>query len=476
MTFSFLLNGKEHESSLPPGAVALDLIRDEARLNGTKEGCREGDCGACTVLMGTPGPDGLRYSAVNSCILPVGELSGRHLVTIEGISPEEGLSAVQKPFVRHGASQCGFCTPGMIMSLTGYLLSTTNPDVSGAVESLGGNICRCTGYISVRRAAEDAVNFTGQSTACSPFCREHLEHLVSRNVIPEYFLRVEDKLAETGGSEEWNVGRPATCLNVAGGTDLFATGCLDPYRSDLRFLSREPRLRYVSNEDRGFCRTGAASTVEDLIKSGIFKGTGNLHDSLRLISSAQVRSMATVGGNIVNASPIGDLTIMLLALESVLRISGPTGNREIPLSEFYQGYRIIDLHPDELLESIRFRIPGPGEMANFEKVSMRKHLDIASVNTAAVFRVTDRTVKNAVISAGGVAPVPYVLNRTCDFLRDREVCTGTVLEACGKAMEEISPITDVRGTSEYKRLLAGRLLKAHFLELFPGILEPGDIL
>lgn len=476
MTVSFLLNGKERMTSLPPGAVVLDLIRNETRLTGTKEGCREGDCGACTVLLGTPGSDGMRYSAVNSCILPVGELSGRHLVTIEGISPEEGLSAVQEPFVRHGASQCGFCTPGMIMSLTGYLLSTTQPDVSGGVESLGGNICRCTGYISVRRAAEAVVGSTGQSPAGSPFDREYLEHLVSRKVIPEYFLHIEDKLKKSGGPEERNISDPAGCLTVAGGTDLFATGGVDPERSDLRFLSREPQLRYVSNEGGGLCRTGAASTVEDLIESGIFKGTGNLHNSLRLISSAQVRSRATVGGNIVNASPIGDLTIMLLALEAMLLISGSSGNREVPLSEFFRGYKVIDLRPDELLASVRFRIPGPGEMVNFEKVSMRKHLDIASVNTAAVFRVTDRTVEEAIISAGGVSPVPAVLNRTCDFLRNREVCTGTVLEACGTAMGEISPITDVRGTAEYKRLLTGRLLKAHFLKLFPEILDPGDIL
>lgn len=476
MTVSFLLNAKEHLTALPPGAVVLDLIRNEARLTGTKEGCREGDCGACTVLLGTPCHDGVRYSAVNSCILPVGELPGRHLVTIEGISPEEGLSAVQEPFVRHGASQCGFCTPGMIMSLTGYLLSTTEPDISGAVESLGGNICRCTGYISVRRAAEDAVRSTGPSRAGSPFGREHLEHLVSRNVIPDYFLHIEEKLAKPEVPEELKVGYPAAYLTVAGGTDLFATGGVDPYRSGLRFLSREPQLSYVSDEGRGLFRAGAASTVEDLIESGVFRGTGNLHGSLRLISSAQIRSRATLGGNIVNASPIGDLTIMLLALEAVLLISGPSGDREVPLSEFFRGYKVIDLRPNELIESIRFRIPGPPGRVNFEKVSMRKHLDIASVNTAAAFRVTDRTVLKAVISAGGVAPVPAVLYRTCDFLRNREISAGTVLGACETAMEEISPITDVRGTAEYKRLLTVRLLKAHFLELFPDMLEQGDIL
>ncbi len=476
MTVSFLLNGNECGTSLPPGAVALDLIRDDAQLTGTRDGCREGDCGACTVLLGTPGPDGVRYSAVNSCILPVGELPGRHLVTIEGVSPEEGLSAVQEPFVEHGASQCGFCTPGMVMSLTGYLLSTTKPDFSGAVRSLEGNICRCTGYISVRRAAAAAVNSTGPSPAGSPFSREHLEHLISRNVIPGYFLDIEKILAEPREPERSDGAGTAVCLKVAGGTDLFVTGGEEPVRRNLRFLSREPQLRYVREQGRGLFRIGAASTVEDLIESGIFKGTGNLHDSLRLISSAQVRSRATVGGNIVNASPIGDLTIILLALEAVLRISGDSGFREIPLRDFFRGYKVIDLHPDELLESVCFSRPGSEGMVNFEKVSMRKHLDIASVNTAAAFRVTDRTVKKAVISAGGVAPVPAVLNSTCEYLRNRDVSPGTVLDACRTAMEEISPITDVRGTAEYKRLLTGRLLKAHFLELFPEMLEPGDIL
>ena len=160
---SFILNTKIHTTGLPPGAVALDLLREEAGLTGTKEGCREGDCGACTVLLGTLLQQGIEYRAVNSCILPVGELHGRHLVTIEGVNPQEGLSPLQKVFVEEGASQCGFCTPGIIMSLTGYLLGTVAPDDVRAADSLAGNICRCTGYVAISKSAKTVSGITGQS-------------------------------------------------------------------------------------------------------------------------------------------------------------------------------------------------------------------------------------------------------------------------------------------------------------------------
>jgi len=169
---SFILNDKNYSTKLPPGAVTLDLIRSEAGLTGTKEGCREGDCGACTVLLGIPLQQGIKYMAVNSCILPVGELRGRHLVTIEGVNPKDGLSSIQKIFVEEGASQCGFCTPGIIMSLTGYLLNTIDPFDTGAAGSLGGNICRCTGYVSIRNAAKNISGLIGPSPAGSCYSRE----------------------------------------------------------------------------------------------------------------------------------------------------------------------------------------------------------------------------------------------------------------------------------------------------------------
>ncbi len=474
---SFILNDRNYTTKLPPGAVTLDLLRKEAGLTGTKEGCREGDCGACTVLLGIPLEQGIKYMAVNSCILPIAELQGRHLVTIEGVNPKEGLSSIQKIFVEEGASQCGFCTPGIIMSLTGYLLSTIDPDDAGATGSLGGNICRCTGYVSIKNAAKTVSGITGHSPAGSCHSREHLEWLVENGIIPPYFLEIEEKLQAMDTYESFGLdanvsGRTVT---VAGGTDLFVIEAEKLKNANLRLLSKEKRMNGISITD-GRAVIGAAATIRDIIDSGIFSNSGNLERSLDLVSSAQIRNRATVGGNIVNASPIGDLTIIFLALDSRLRIVNGSDYREISLKNFYKGYKLLDLSPGELLESLEFPEPDLKTSINFEKVAMRKHLDIASVNSAAVFRTNDEVIENADISAGGVAPVPLYLAGTSAAMSGMKISTDTAKFAVRTACNEVSPIDDVRGSAAYKKLLLGKLIAAHFVELFPGLVDGEKLL
>jgi len=473
---SFILNEREYTSKLPPGAVTLDLLRKEAGLTGTKEGCREGDCGACTVLLGIPLHHGMKYMALNSCLLPVGELQGRHLVTIEGVNPGEGFSFIQTVFVDEGASQCGFCTPGNIMSLTGYLLSTVNPEAAAAADSLGGNICRCTGYVSIRKAAETVSCKISHSPADSCFTHEHIEWLVANDILPPYFLSIEERLhqMDTGESSEPEYSsEPA--FTVAGGTDLFATEAENLRNAGIRFLLRNSEFNKISVKDN---RTiiGAGATVTDIINAGVFENTGNLHQSLKLISSSQVRNRATAGGNIVNASPIGDLTIIFLALNAKVKIKDGSGLREARLKEFFKGYKELDLSPGELVESLEFLSPDAATRVNFEKVSMRKHLDIATVNTAAALRVSRGKFVKADFSAGGVAPIPLYLEKTSDSLIGQRVSTETARMAVRIARSEVSPIDDVRGSAEYKKLLLGRLIAAHFVQLFPELIAGKELL
>ncbi len=470
---SFILNDKKHTTALPPGAVTLDLLRGEAGLTGTREGCREGDCGACTVLLGTPLAQGIKYMAVNSCILPVAELHGRHLVTIEGVNPEEGLSPLQQVFVEEGASQCGFCTPGIIMSLTAYLLGTVDPDDMEAADSLAGNICRCTGYVSISKSAITVSGMTGHSPAERCTSREHLEWLVEKEILPSYFPGIEQMLRgmDTEGIETNVSGETVT---VAGGTDLFALKAENLRNTDLIFLSRKSKMNRITVlENRVLI--GAGATVRDIIDSGVFRNSGNLERSLQLVASPQVRNRATVGGNIVNASPIGDLTIIFLALDARLRILNGSDAREVQLKDFFRGYKLLDLSPGELLESIVYKEPDSATFINFEKVAMRKHLDIASVNSAAAFSVSGGRIEKADISAGGVAPVPLYLERTSAALSGMEVSTDTAALAVRTALGEVSPIDDVRGSAEYKKLLLGKLIAAHFFELFPQQVN-GEIL
>ena len=474
---SFVLNDREYSTELPSGAVTLDLLRREAGLSGTREGCREGDCGACTVLLGTPLAQGIKYMAVNSCILPVGELRGRHLVTIEGVNLEKELSPIQRVFVEEGASQCGFCTPGLIMSLTGYLLGTVEPDDTGAENALAGNICRCTGYVSIRKAGKAVSLKIGYSPAESCSSHKHLEWLVGKDVLPPYFLGIEKMLktmdaSESVASESSASGKTVT---VAGGTDLFALEAEELTNTDLRFLSRETEMNGITTQENRVL-IGAGATVRDILDSGVLYNSGNLEPSLQLIASAGVRNRATVGGNIVNASPIGDLTIIFLALDAKLRISKGSDYREVQLKNFFRDYKVLDLSPDELLERLEYTAPDSDTFINFEKVAMRKHLDIASVNTAASFIVKYNRIKKADISAGGVAPIPLYLEKTCDILTGNIISTGTARLAADTACDEISPIDDVRGSAVYKKLLLRRLILSHFIELFPHQIDLEDLL
>ncbi|MBD3278909.1 MAG: hypothetical protein GF388_11470, partial [Candidatus Aegiribacteria sp.] len=388
------------------------------------------------------------------------------------------LSLVQEVFVTLGASQCGFCTPGMIAAITGYLLCTTHPTGAGAVESLAGNICRCTGYTSVKEAAEEIAGAVGVSPASNSACIGHLKHLVEKRVIPRYFLSVAPLLADIqiDPSEAEGLPQPSDdTVMVAGGTDLYAAEPEKVIGTDPVFLSERPELTVIG-VSRERVTVGACSTVEDIKESSIFSGTGNFQDSLLRISSPQIRSRATAGGNIVNASPIGDLTIMFLALEAVLVLESNTGTRRVPLKEFYKGYKELDLRSGELVTSVEFRKPAAHSFCNFEKVAMRQRMDIASVNSAACLEISGGVIGSAAVSAGGVAPIPLYLESLGTFLKNRKITADTVEKAAEVAMESICPIDDVRGSADYKRKLLGRLVKAHFLALFPEILDPEDLL
>jgi len=453
----FVLNREEYRTDPAAGSRALDLIRNRAGLKGTKEGCREGDCGACTILLGTPSEESIAYRSAVSCILPAEELHGRHCVTIEGLNDSGGLSAIQRAFVEQGASQCGFCTPGMIVSLTGYFLNTLKPNVDDAVDSLAGNLCRCTGYAAVRRAVESVIREMGPSGAGDCRSREHTAHLIRCGILPSYFTSIIPGLEGIPPLTLKDCRDNA--LKVAGGTDLWASH--DP-QPPLRFLSREEGLREITAVD-GEVTIGAGASITDIMGSEVLKGIGNFHEGLGLISSTQIRNRATPGGNIVNASPIADLVIMLMPLNPLLLIRGPERNRELPLADIYLGYKELDLRPNETLISLRFTVPGG--ICNFEKVAMRKHLDIASVNSSSLIQLSGGRIEKAAISAGGVAPVPLLLESAAAVMKDRKPDNALLEDAARAAMAEVSPISDVRGSADYKRELLGQLVKAHLLNL-----------
>jgi len=454
-----MINQNTVDLEFPPGRVALDLLRGEFGLTGVKEGCREGDCGACTILLGRLHDGHIAYHSVVSCLLPIGDCAGKHLVTIEGLNGP-GLNPLQQAFVEEGAVQCGFCTPGLVLALTAWLLNAPDWNEEEALLSIAGNICRCTGYLAIRRAVRRII-------AALPAAAEgtRVETLIAAGYLPAWFREAPAQLAALSQSRHTAItGRPVV---VAGGTDLYVQKPARLESAPVELLSERPDLRGIEIQG-SWCRVGGGVTVEELrLASELRAFLPDLPDFLRLVSSTQIRNRATVAGNLVNASPIGDLTILLLALEAEVDLHDGAALRTLPLRRFYLGYKKLARREEELVTAVRFPLPQPGDHFNFEKVSRREHLDIASVNSACLLRMVGGVVEEIHLSAGGVAPIPLCLEKCSSYLRGRELEEATLAEALRVAGDEIAPISDVRGSAEYKRLLLRRLLRAHLTPFLP---------
>lgn len=477
---AFTINNKEISVDLSDGKTTLKTIRENLHLRGSKEGCGEGDCGACMVLLGERiGDKTLNYKAINSCLLPVGELAGKHIVTVEGLNhPPSPVSAmarqrkklnlIQETFADEFASQCGFCTPGFIVALTAFLLNTPDLDRDEAIQAVSGNICRCTGYASIKRAIFSILKKLKATDfkKAKPGTEARLKLLIKENVLPPYFADIREKLKKISNETKTN---PVGKTIVGGGTDMVVQkhGALSD--DNLYFISQRKDLREIYL-DGGKCFIGGAVTFEELRNSKIMsKIFPEGKKTWELVASLPIRNRATVAGNIINASPIGDITIFLLALGATLSLNDGANKREVPLRQFFKGYKDTDKKENEILEWVSFAVPDKNTRLHFEKVSKRKHLDIASVNTAIRVQIKKGFITDIGISAGGVSAIPLYLSKTCEFLKDKKPEMPVIKEAQMIADSEIAPISDIRGSEKYKRLLLRQLILAHFITLFPKI-------
>ena len=496
----FILNREVVHSSLPPATTVLDYIRREKRLTGTKEACREGDCGSCTILLGELKENQVKYRPVCSCILPLGDMTGKHLITIEGLNPGEkekskGLNPTQQALVDHGAIQCGFCTPGFVMAITGYFLNHPQLDYRDAVNCVDGNICRCTGYSSIKRALANLIE------EFAPLLKgpgDHLTKLVDLGIVPPYLLTMTDRLSQLNKSfqQETAAGKIESAVVMAGGTDLLVQQPDLLINKNIKFISGNREMAGIfRQQDRIYIGSGV--TAGELIESALLREIfPRFPGYLQLVSSTLIRNRATVGGNILNASPIGDLSIMLLALDASLTLKSNKGElRKLLLRDFFLDYKKVALQNDELIQQIDFAVSSEkGSQTtgvkesdsrkpagrpldarlplffNFEKVSRRRHLDIAGVNSAISVKSDGQLLNEVHLSAGGVAPIPFYLSESSKFLKGKQLSKELLVDLLNICVEEISPITDVRGTAQYKLLLLQQLILAHFLVLFPSII------
>jgi len=457
----FILNQKEIHSELPPGTLLLDFIRYHQHQMGTKIGCREGDCGACTVLVGELKEGEIHYQAATSCLTALGNIHGKHVISVEGLNMKD-LNMVQQAMSDESASQCGFCTPGFVVSLAGFCLSKEIPNQENALAALSGNICRCTGYKSIEKAASRVVTSLQEKGNQNP-----VSFAVKKKFLPEYLLEIPARLSVIHLHQNGSLSpKTVSPKFLGGGTDLYVQQHDTMAHADIEFLFNKPNLIGIHVEN-DCLYMGGSSTVTDMLDFPAFqKHFPDWKAFGKLISSAPIRNIATLAGNFINASPIGDMSIFFLALDAQIQLSDGKSQRTIPLRSLYLGYKKLDRKPEEFIETISLKLPDSQTRVHFEKVCKRTHLDIASVNSAIRVTIENGIISKAGLAAGGVGPVPLFLPKSSRFMEGKMVSVELLEELLPLVQSEISPISDVRGTETYKRTLLNQLVKAHFIKLF----------
>ncbi len=458
-----VVNDQLRETKLHAATPIVDFLRSELKLCGTKIGCREGDCGACTIIAGFLQGNKIIYRSMASCIMPLINGQAKHIITIEGINlPQKELNPIQEAFIAVNAVQCGFCTPGFIMSLTAYALSEIEKTPQNAINSVAGNVCRCTGYKSIEKAVLQ-VNDLLQEMPTEFDAK--IKWLVSHNILPSYFNDVKEMLQSIRSETSLTGNTQATI--VAGGTDALVQRPEELLEEQISAIADIAQFKGTEIKDNKIW-IGAATTVDEFCQNKeIAKHIPKIKDYLKLVSSPQIRNMATVAGNFANGSPIGDLSVMFLCLDTTLVLSQDGKKREMPLKDFFVGYKKVNKAENELIEQIYFPIPSANAHFSFEKISKRVHLDMATVNSAVSLKMESGKMEDVKIAIGGLGPTIRNMEKTCDFLNGKEISDETFTKANEIAQAEITP----RSRANYKRLLVRQQLFLHLRGIAPDALS-----
>lgn len=462
----FLLNQAlrtEHE--LDPNITVLNYLREHCGKTGTKEGCASGDCGACTVVVGELVGEDIRYRTLNSCLTFMPAVQGKQLITVEDLAHQGELHSVQQAMADCHGSQCGFCTPGFVMSLFALDKQQTDYDQQKTLEALSGNLCRCTGYRPILAAAQQAAvqHTNDQFDVARAQTIEQLRHIQPRSTLEIsgnghlcYTPQNTDELANL------YLTHPDAQL-VAGGTDLaLAVTQQHQVLPKLIYLGQVRDLKSITVLDHQL-EIGAAVTLTDCIEvlAQHFPDFGAL---LHRFASLQIRNQGTLGGNIGNASPIGDSPPLLIALDAQLQLRCGDQRRTIALEDFFLDYRKTDRQPGEFIEKIIVPLPADVEFRAY-KVSKRIDDDISAVCAAFALRISDGIVTSARLAFGGMAATPKRATHCEQALLNQPWTDATIEKACLALAQDFTPLSDFRASKEYRLLTAQNLLRKYHLEL-----------
>lgn len=464
----FLLNQElREEQDLSPNMTVLNYLRTRVGKTGTKEGCASGDCGACTVVLGEREGEHIRYQTVNSCLTFVSALHGKQLITVEDLKSQDGsLHPVQQALVDFHGSQCGFCTPGFIMSMFALSKNKPSADQHDILEALAGNLCRCTGYRPIVDAAKAIAEQPQLADDFSRYEAEILARLDQIQIDTLVTLNGNGKVCFSPTSSD----ELATLLAqhpdarlLAGGTDLAL--------EVTQFYRELPKMIYVGNvadmkrleEDDRQLVIGAARSLSDSYEalSRVFPDLGEL---LHRFASLQIRNQGTLGGNIGNASPIGDAPPVLMALDARLVLRKGDRRRELPIEAYFLGYKVTALEAGEFIEQIIVPKPIANQHFRVYKLSKRLDDDISAVCGAFNLTIEDGVVTDARIGFGGMAAVPKRASACEQALLGQPWNHATVKAAMQALTGDFEPLSDFRASKEYRSKTATNLLYKFFIE------------
>lgn len=462
----FLLNRElRTEHALDPNVTVLNYLREHVGKTGTKEGCASGDCGACTVVVGELDGERVRYRTLNSCLTFVSSLHGKQLITVEDLKHQGQLHSVQQAMVDCHGSQCGFCTPGFIMSLFALQKNSTGYDKGATMEALAGNLCRCTGYRPIIDAAEQACcqkqpdqfdafesNTVAQLKAIAPRETAELNSGDKRCLVPLTVADLADLYA----------ANPEARL-LAGGTDLALE--VTQFHRELPvmiYVGHIEDMKRIEVTDKAI-EIGAAAALSDCYEA-LSREYPDFGELLHRFASLQIRNQGTLGGNIGNASPIGDAPPLLIALGAQIALRQGNTRRILPLQDYFLDYKVTARQEAEFIEKIIVPRAQPNQAFRAYKVSKRLDDDISAVCAAFNLTIVDGVVSEARIAFGGMAAIPKRASACEAALVGSAWYPGVIERACDALGEDFTPLSDFRASKEYRLLTAQNLLRKFFLE------------